>query len=232
MSDRSHERAVAYLLGELEGDERKAFERQLAGDPGLQATVEQLRPVVGTLRTAPVEAWEAEAPPSLDLEAMTAEPSSGTPRRVRRRFALPRVAWAGAAAAAVAAVAVALVVALGAESESAQTFELQALEGAGSSPSATVELAAAGDSEATLEVADLQPSPAGHHYELWLLGDGDPVPLGSFAVGGDGEVVEGFALPEDRGGFEAFDVSIERNDGDPTHSGDSVLRGAVGDRLS
>ena len=118
------------------------------------------------------------------------------------------------------------------EDGAGETFELRPLAGTSQNASATVELAGTGEREATFRVSDLAPSPANHHYELWLLGEGDPVPVGTFTVGGGGEVVTDLSLPADPAEFEAFDVSVERDGGDPSHSGDSVLRGPAGAQLS
>ncbi|MGF1598092.1 MAG: anti-sigma factor [Acidimicrobiales bacterium] len=65
-------------------------------------------------------------------------------------------------------------------------------------------------------------------YELWLLDlDGselrDLVSLGAIGEDGTFEVPEGIDL--DR--FRVVDISIEPDDGDPTHSGDSILQGEL-----
>ncbi|MGH1491873.1 MAG: anti-sigma factor [Acidimicrobiales bacterium] len=108
----------------------------------------------------------------------------------------------------------------------------------GNSPDQRAELAAlpgfdgAGSAELngrTLEV-DLEglDAPEGSFYELWLLNfDGDELAdlqsLGQ--VGADGS----FTVPDDvdLDEFSVVDVSIELDDGNPDHSGDSVLRGGL-----
>ena len=108
----------------------------------------------------------------------------------------------------------------------------------GNSPDQRAELAAlpgfdgAGSAELngrTLEV-DLEglDAPEGSFYELWLLDfDGDELAdlqsLGQ--VGADGS----FTVPDDvdLNEFSVVDVSIELDDGNPDHSGDSVLRGGL-----
>lgn len=95
----------------------------------------------------------------------------------------------------------------------------------------------AGAGEATLQEdgsdlslrveADGLPSPSGGWYEVWLLADaGDgAVALGTLPAGGDGRLV----LPAgiDLADYPVVDVSLEPADGDPAHSGTSVLRGSL-----
>ncbi|MHC4377229.1 MAG: YfbK domain-containing protein [Planctomycetota bacterium] len=45
--DERHERLCAYVFGELEGEERSAFEAELEGDPKLKAELERLEATVG-----------------------------------------------------------------------------------------------------------------------------------------------------------------------------------------
>ncbi len=67
--------------------------------------------------------------------------------------------------------------------------------------------------------------PAGNHLELWLLDDevAQLVPLGTIA--GDGA----HQLPEDADldATPVVDISLEPDDGDPAHSGVSVVRGRI-----
>lgn len=77
----------------------------------------------------------------------------------------------------------------------------------------------------TVEVDDLDLPPTDGFYELWLLTrDGDQlVSLGP--VGGEAQSV---FVPDsiDTREFSVVDISREPPDGDPSHSTDSVLRGA------
>ena len=71
---------------------------------------------------------------------------------------------------------------------------------------------------------DLPSAGSGHFYYLWLL---DPrtnkmLPLGVISPGGTAS----FELPASLlGRYQALDVSLESDDGDPAHSVQSVLRG-------
>ena len=63
-------------------------------------------------------------------------------------------------------------------------------------------------------------------YELWLLGDnGQLVALGTFRVDRQGNATVQVPLAVDPSNFRYFDISRQPNNGDPKHSGDSVLRG-------
>ena len=65
-------------------------------------------------------------------------------------------------------------------------------------------------------------------YELWLLEvvDGKPADLVSVGlIEADGTYVIDESVDLDR--FTVVDISIEPTDGDPTHSGNSVLRGEL-----
>ncbi len=92
----------------------------------------------------------------------------------------------------------------------------------------------AGSGEAELDGRDLNvrfdgdAAPDGSFYELWLLDlDGGEVArlesLGQIEVAADGtyQVPDGIDLDE----YDVVDVSVEPDDGNPEHSGVSVLRG-------
>ena len=72
----------------------------------------------------------------------------------------------------------------------------------------------------TLTVSGL-PKPAGS-YEVWLYNDEiDTVPVTSFR---SGNATVKAKLPKSSTGYRYLDVSLEPADGNPNHSGDSVLR--------
>jgi hypothetical protein len=85
----------------------------------------------------------------------------------------------------------------------------------------------ADDRVALVRVSGLRPSSPGDFYEVWLLDDakrpGRLISLGSFRVPGSGAATVEVPVPVDPERF-VFDVSVEPQDGDPAHSGDSVLR--------
>ena len=70
-----------------------------------------------------------------------------------------------------------------------------------------------------------EPSAPGAFYELWLLDGADRLlSLGAFRVPASGTAEVTVPLPVDVTDFRFIDVSAEPEDGDPGHSGDSVLR--------
>ncbi|WP_402463386.1 anti-sigma factor [Isoptericola aurantiacus] len=103
--------------------------------------------------------------------------------------------------------------------------ELDALPGwDGAAGAAAVEEAADGTRQVVVSVD--APVPEGTYREVWLLA---PDVSGLVSLG----VLEGsegrFDIPEglDIAAFPVVDVSEEQFDGDPAHSGDSVVRGAL-----
>ena len=79
---------------------------------------------------------------------------------------------------------------------------------------------------ATFDVEGLDPSASDRFYELWLLdADGRMIALGSFQVGDDGHAEVELPIPVEPSQYSYFDVSLQENNGDPAHSGVSVLRG-------
>jgi anti-sigma-K factor RskA len=221
------EQISSYLLGELDADSAAELERRLAEDPALRDEVERLRPLVAKLEAVPEEAWEPPTPP----------PLSPPPERRRR----PRPGWLSgpmalrpAPAAGLAALLLALGIAIGA---------LIGGEGDDGPPGGGAELVlsriddgpagAAGrvlvserESRATVDVSGLEPSERGRFYELWLLdADGSMIALGGFKVGEDGRADVELPVPVPPQRYQYFDISLQEDNGDPTHSGVSVLRG-------
>lgn len=227
MTGEDRQLAVSYVLGELAEDERAAFERRLAAEPDLRRHVDGLLGPVGSLRELPDAAWEAAEPPALGFEPR-AETSRGG-FDWRRWLTPPRLAIAGGLAAA--ALAVGVVVGGddgdpgGSGDPRLAASGLAALQGTPAEASALIEPAA--DGSASLAVENLPEGPAHHHYELWLLSEGEPVSVGTFTVDADGVASLDVELPDNAERFDSFDISIERDGGDPSHSGESVLRGPV-----
>ena len=70
LEQEGHERLCAYVFGELEGEERAAFERELAASPALQAEKARLEATVALVKTAvPEERLSAEAKSDLVASA-------------------------------------------------------------------------------------------------------------------------------------------------------------------
>ena len=230
MSERE-EILVAYLLGELGDDERARLEARVESDPELARELEARRPLIARLSSLPGEAWEPADPPPLTLPV--SDIPSGLPRETpdprRGTSWMPR-RWglAAAATALVVVVAAALVIpGLGEDDGPTpgagdRTIALSPIESG--DPSASGSLVLEGDDTARLEASGLATS-RGDFYEIWLIGDEDLVSLGSFRVGDSGRASLEVRVPPDAGAYESYDISLEPDDGDPGHSGDSVLRG-------
>ncbi len=237
----------SYLLGELGADQAAAFERRLEADPALREEVDRLRPLVVRLEAVPAEVWEAPQPPPLVLPEDVAEPApeqAGGPAppapaqagaTPRRRLRLPNLTLrplpAAAAAAILLAVGVAGGLAIGGTGGSEQPgseatdLVLTRIDNGPSGAHGDV-LVGSDKQRARLDVSGLDPSGSEHFYELWLLDeDGRMIALGAFQVGADGRAEVNLPIPVAPSQYRYFDVSLQKDNGDPAHSGVSVLRG-------
>ena len=214
---------VDYLLGELSPADRRRVERRMTEDDLFRAEVERLRPLVGELEALPEGAWEpGEVPPLPVLPPLPASPAAS-----RRRISLsPWLAVAAAIVALAVGVAVGVLVRDGGDGPATgPSIALAPLGGADPAARATATMVD-GETGMRLDVSGLAPSPAGEFYEVWLLDGPERVmSLGSFRVPASGDAHVTVPLPVAAGDFRYVDVSLEREDGDPSHSGDSVLRG-------
>lgn len=222
MSAPSRERITAFLLGELGPVDAAEFEARMAADPELAAEVEILRGLVGELESAPPEAWHAQRTvPPLKLPGEQEQAKSQ-----RRLWSPRRLVLAGGLAIAVFAVGLVIGIGVGDDEPTEPLVRSVGLHALGDDgASGMVSLAEGEPRTAEVVIDGLPRSAAGEHYELWLLGSGDPVSLGTFTVGPDGHADNVITIPVDPGSYRSFDVSVEPDDGDPAHSGDSVLRG-------
>ncbi len=217
---------VDYLLGELSAEDRRRVEQRLAEDDLFRTEVDRLRPLVTELEALPEEAWEpGDVPPLPVLPPLpAAAPESG--RRVSLR---PWLAVAAVVVAVAVGVAVGVLVRDGGDGPATgPSIALAPLGGADRAARATATMVDDA-SGMRLDASGLAPSPAGEFYEVWLLDGPERVmSLGSFRVPASGDAHVTVPLPVDAGDFRYVDVSVEREDGDPSHSGDSVLRGPTG----
>ena len=215
----------AYLLGELDPAQTAAFERALAADPKLREEVERLRPVVTRLERMPADAWEGPEPPPLTLPGSPGEAEPG--RAVRRRGTSRRLVLRPLVAAACAVVLLAAGAGLGflLDREPSPSAQLALRPIGDLDPSASGKVSLVSDG-VNVRVSGLKPTGGSEFYELWLLGaDKRLVGLGSFRVDEQGRATLNLPLPVDPKSFTYFDLSLEPSDGNPGHSGVSVLRG-------
>ena len=164
---------------------------------------------------------EASATDDEGVAEESAAPANVVDLASRRR----RLPLLGAVAAAVVLVAVGFAVVLGSGSSTGDSVTTVALD-------ALVDDATAGEAELiadgdgfTLRV-DAAAVPAdGEFLELWLIDEGvtEPRSLGRFTGAGEYEVPADI----DPEAFPIVDISTEPDDGDDSHSGASVLRGAL-----
>jgi anti-sigma-K factor RskA len=218
-----------YLLGELPEPERTDVERRIARDPAFADAVGRMRSVVEGLEAVPDAGWPSGEPPA--LPALPPLPGLARPRRLA--WWTPRPALAAAAAAAVLAIGIAIgaLVAGGGDDAPPEGPALALARLGDAGPSAEGEARVVGGTGDTLrvQVSGLQPSGAEAVYELWLLDGADRLlSLGSFRVPASGDAEVDVPLPVPVTDFRYIDVSLEPEDGDPAHSGDSVLRGPTG----
>ncbi len=229
----------SYLLGELDPTEAAAFERQIEADPELRQEVERLRPLVARLEGLPAEVWEAPQPPPLVMPEDAVQPSpaqaAAAPPVSRRRLRLPTLTLRPLPAAGLAAVLLAVGVAGGvliggnggsSGPEAGATDLVLARIDNGPSGAHGDVLVAGDQRRARVDVSGLDPSGSDRFYELWLLDeDGRMIALGAFQVGADGRAEVELPIPVTPSQYRYFDVSLQKDNGDPAHSGISVLRG-------
>ena len=186
----------------------------MASDAALRDEVERLRPVVTRLERLPADAWDGPEPPPLappaDRLALAARSCCG-----------PLVAAACAVVLLTAGAGLGFL--LDREPSPAAQLALRPVGDLDPAASGKVSLVSDGVS---VRVSGLKPTGGGEFYELWLLGaDKRLVGLGSFRVDDRGNATLKLPLPVDPKRFTYFDLSLEPADGDPGHSGVSVLRG-------
>lgn len=146
-------------------------------------------------------------------------------RRARRSGGSP-IAWMAAAAAAVVLVVGGIWVTSQPATDQVATFAMEPLD---DRVATEVDGDVVRDGDATvveLDLAALPELPAGEFYELWLLDldNGELVSLGEVDAATTTVPIKG---PIDATAFPVIDVSVEPADGEPAHSGDSVLRGPI-----
>ena len=219
--------ALDVALGEVHAEHHGEISRRMREDRRFRTEVEALAPVVARLERLPREAWAPPDPPPLVVGAPL------PPRVRRRRLPVLVLRPAGALACALALIAggVGGGLLLSGGGSSGDTRGLPAggvvLEPVGSQTGGRALVVTRDDGRIALRASGLRPDGRGHH-ELWLLpAGGEPVAVGTFRVGRDGRATATYPLPDDPTRYAALDVSREPPDGDPAHSGDSVLRAPV-----
>ena len=216
--------AADYLLGELDPSEHAEAERMWRDDPEFRADVERLRPVVDRLAELPPAGWEG-------IGAGPTQVPAPEPRTAGWLWPARRGLAAAASIALLAAGVAAGALIFGDSEDDPVVGDSVALDPLGPASAAaggTGRVAGEAGGEASLAVSGLDPSEAGQYYELCLLDDAEQlVSLGSFRVPDSGDAEVRVPLPVDPASYRYLDVSLERVDEGPGHSGVSVLRGPL-----
>jgi anti-sigma-K factor RskA len=189
----------------------------------------ELRDVAARLRSLGPEEWESAPPPP--LRATVAEQHAPVERRRagwRGRFApglVRRPALAGAAALVLVVLGTALGALIAGGDGSPDAGREVALAAVGDGPRGAHAAARLRATTMQLTVSGLPRVGAGGFYEVWMMRDATHlVALGSFRVGADGRARVDLPVTASPRRFPVLDVSREAADGDPAHSGHSVLR--------
>jgi hypothetical protein len=234
-----HDRLISLAFGEPDD----AASAHVAECGSCRAELATLRQVVAVgaetqslhdLPEPPARVWDgiaasvaASAPDAAPAAAAAAAPVDLASERRRRRWPAWATAVTAAAAAAVVAVAATLaIVWSGAGRTPDEIVASAALAAFGPTPkSAHGEAEVLSDGQMRLEVRDLPP--VSGYYQVWLI---DPTtmemfPLGVVDNGSDARL----PLPSDvdLARYSIVDVSAEKFDNNPAHSGDSLLRGEL-----
>ena len=178
----------------------------------------ELRDVAAQLRALGPEEWEPAAAPPLRPPAV---------ERPRRRFGTPfvlRPAMAVAAAVGLLALGAAggALLARGGDGDRGPRGRPRA---GGRRPARRARRCAAAQRGHAADRGGLPPVGGGGFYEVWMMRDATHlVALGSFRVGADGRARVDLPVTASPRRFPVLDISREPADGDPAHSGHSVLR--------
>jgi hypothetical protein len=245
--------ALRALGEELSGDP----EAHLAGCPHCQSELDQLRAVVTTARAVEPEDYPSDPPAAVwdgivaelgldrsgsagSADGVAGEDGEGAgvvplpaPRRDGREGRGRRpAAWLLTAAAAVVGLVVgvgATLIATSGDDELPVVASTELVVLADDSPGGDAEIRGSGSTRVLqLDVPGLSPDTDGF-YEVWLL-DEDAKRLVSVGLLDPSQGTRAtFPLPEDLdvAEFPVVDVSVEPADGDPAHSGDSIVRGTL-----
>jgi anti-sigma-K factor RskA len=154
-------------------------------------------------------------------------------RPPKKRWRRPPLLALAAAAILVIGLAVGVTASLGHRSNTpVSRIRLVAVGGGPAHGTATVRSTSSGLT-IDMTVVDLAPSPPGTFYTCWLVGPGDSlahpnrVSVGSFVVRGRAAVEVHWTTAADLHRFPQLGVTLEPNNGNPSHQGPKVLAGTT-----
>jgi anti-sigma factor RsiW len=226
MSEHPYEELPGLLFGELNRAEVSLVSDHLAGCDDCRRELAVLAATSASLRATArhaelVPAGVLQPGPGAAPDPVPAGTAARAPRAGRRR--VPLLGLAAALLVAVVAAVVLWTVGPLRPGEPERTVPLAGVGAVAASGRAS--MAGAGpDRRMTVTASGLPALGPGQFYEVWLL---DPDAGTVFAVGVLPPAGQGhFTLPASVvGRYQAVDVSLEADDGDPAHSKRSLLRG-------
>jgi Anti-sigma-K factor rskA/Putative zinc-finger len=211
-SDHPIDELPALVAGELDLETLREVVRHLRDCPACQAELVEIAAAAGALRYSATLAGGPE---------VTADDLPPLPARLpaRRRRRVPVVA--SAAIALVAAVAIILAVTLGGSSSRRVSVTLSPI-GQTAATGRVVMSGPAPQRTMTVETS-LPAAPPASFYQVWLLNTaaGKMLPVGLLS-GGRGRYILPAGIVA---AYDAVDISLQADNGNPAHSADSVLRG-------
>jgi len=239
MSEHPYDELPGLLFGELNRAEVTVVSDHLAGCDDCRRELAVLAAASASLRATAHQAQAVDSPEQVSTGpasvphrgtepgtgSLEAAPAAATPDagRAGRRRRGPLLGLAAALALAlVAAVVLVWAGPLGRD-RSASTVPLAGVGAVAASGQASM-AGDGGDRRMTVTAAGLPALRPGQYYEVWLLdpATGTVFPVGVLPRDGEGR----FTLPASVvGRYQAVDVSLEADDGDPAHSKRSLLRG-------
>lgn len=232
MRRRSRIDPLDVVLGEVPPELAEEAALRLRDDERLRAEVERLGPVAARLEALPPEVWTPPPAPPLEVGAPVPPPRRSWPRRAL--VLRPAVALAASALLVAAGIAGGILIPGDDSGDPPRELAVpllpldRSVPGGAARGTEAGRAVVVGDGRVRVEVRGAAADGEGAYHELWLLPKaGDPVPVGRFRVEGDGHGTATFPLPADPERFAYFDVSEEPADGDPAHSGRSILRAPV-----
>ena len=233
MNDETRDLLATRALGSLTPAETARLDEDRARDPALAAEYDEYRMTVAMLESALAR---RSAPPDLfkgvlaRIEAERtplAKPRS--PRKQRRFTWRPRSlvpAFAIGAAAAVLVIAIALTTSGGLGTENAYAAVQGTPDYAAVHGQARLYGTTGDNGKLVLDLADVPPAAAGHHYEVWVLRDTPGKAMEAVGVFRPTrtKVRLELRLPGP-GTYQAVDVSVEPDGGSAAHSDQSLAGG-------
>ena len=208
MSEHPYDELPGLLFGELDRAEVMAVSDHLAACDDCRRELAVLAATSASLRATARQPQAATAPDPAPAAKRWRRPLVGLAAALALAVAVAAVLWSGGT--------------LGPDRDG-RTVPLAGVGAVAASGRATM-AGDGGDRRMTLTADDLPALGPGQYYEVWLLDPdaGTVFPVGVLPPGGEAR----FTLPAAVvGRYQVIDVSLEADDGDPTHSKRSLLRG-------